>query len=179
MENDLRAQIEALLFVLSEPVPLKKLSEILNIDIEKIREEVSLLRQDLENENRGLWLIEVNNEIQITTKPEFAGLLEGLIKAELNEELTPSSIDTLSIIAYLGPVSRATVDYIRGVNSTFILRSLLLRGLVQRLDEKVSNAFMYDLSFEFLKHLGISRKEDLPDYSKYEGIGKAINNESL
>lgn len=178
-KNNLRATLEALLFVLSEPISTKRLAEILEVAEESVKEALEALREDFNKEGRGLWLTQMGREVQLTTKPQFAGLLEKVIKSELKEELTSSSLETLSIIAYLGPISRAIVDYIRGVNSSFILRSLLLRGLIQRLEEKRSNAFLYDLSFDFMRHLGISRKEELPEYEKYQELAKILNNETL
>lgn len=179
MENkNLKAKLEALLFVLAEPIALKKLGELLKVDEETLKNELAALKEDLNDENRGLWITEIGNQVQLTTKPDFSHLLEEVMKGELTEELTPSSLETLSIIAYLGPVTRAMVEYIRGVNSSFIIRSLLLRGLIQRLEEKKSNAYLYDLSFEFLRRLGLSDKGKLPDYEKYHDLMKMLNNEA-
>ncbi len=177
--KNLRGALEALLFVLAEPISYRKLSEILKTDIASLKQEVAGLREDLSLETRGLAISEIGNEIQLTTKPEFSGLLQGVIKSEIASELTPSSLEALSIVAYLGPISRPFIDFIRGVNSSFILRSLLLRGLVQRSEEKRSNAYLYEPSFEFLRHLGVARQEDLPDYEKYQELGKTLKNDSL
>ncbi len=179
MDSNLKAKLEALLFVLAEPVSAKKLSQILDLGEPDIRDALSGLGEDFKNEGRGLWLTEINGEFQLTTKPKFGNLLQEVMKAELTEDLTPSSLETLTIVAYLGPVSRAMVEYIRGVNSSFIMRSLLLRDLIQRMEEKKANAFLYDVSLDFLKHLGLSSKKELPDYEKYEAMMKALNNETV
>jgi len=95
--------------------------------------------------------------------------LENFIKEEFKENLSPASLETLSIIVYLGPLSRAEIDYYRGVNSSFILRSLLIRGLIERYsDPKRANVYLYVSSFDLLKYLGVSKKEDLPDYGKFK-----------
>ena len=108
---------------------------------------------------------------QLGTKPAFRTFGEILAQEEFKEELTPAAIETLSIIAYLGPVTRATIDFIRGVNSSFILRSLLMRGLITRAPHKQkSNVFEYSVSFDFLRHMGVESPEMLPEYNRYHHI---------
>ena len=98
-------------------------------------------------------------------------LLEEITKQEFTEALTPASLETLSIVMYSGPISRADIEYIRGVNSSFTLRALLMRGLAEReTDPKRGNAYLYKASFELLRHLGLSKNEDLPDYPKYKDL---------
>ena len=80
-------------------------------------------------------------------------------------------METLTIISYAGPISRADIEYIRGVNSSFIMRALLMRGLADRsVDSKRSNTYLYSTSFELLRHLGLTKNSDLPDYSKYKDL---------
>jgi segregation and condensation protein B len=77
----------------------------------------------------------------------------------------------LSIISYAGPITRADIEYIRGVNSSFTVRSLLMRGLIEReVDPKRANAYIYSASFDLLRHLGLSNNEDLPEYQKYKDL---------
>ena len=171
----LTAKIEALLFIYGEPLTFKKLSKNLGVKESEIKEAVQSLAGDLIGENRGLHLIMDDEKVQLATKPEFGKLLEDAVKSELNEELTSASLETLSIIVYSAPISRAEIDYIRGVNSSFILRSLLIRGLVEREpDPRRLNAFVYKPSFEFLKRLGLGRPEDLPEYTEFQKIQIAI-----
>lgn len=167
----LSAELEALLFIYGEPLEIKKLTKILNIKESELQEALLLLETDLNREERGLSLIQDKNKIQLATKPEFAKLLESITKQEFTELLTPAALETLSIVTYAGPITRADIEYIRGVNSSFILRSLLMRGLVEReADLKRSNAYVYKASFDLLRHLGLSKIEDLPDYQKYKEI---------
>ncbi len=105
------------------------------------------------------------------TSTSLAPVLGKLLKDEFTEALTPAAVETLSIIAYGGPVTRSVVDYIRGVNSSFILRTLLLRGLIDRvLDLHHGNAYVYQASFDMLKHLGLDKAESLPDYQVLRDI---------
>jgi len=99
------------------------------------------------------------------TAPEMGELIEALIKEELSKDLGKAGLETLSIVLYRGPISRSKIDYIRGVSSTFILRNLLVRGLVERVSNPDDQrSFLYKPTFELLSYLGISRIEDLPEY---------------
>lgn len=165
------AQLEALLFIYGEPLEIKKIAKTLKAAEEEIKSAIDALEAELRSENRGLFLVRDREEIQLTTKPDFAKLLETVIKEELHENLTPAALETLSIVAYAGPLSRAELEYIRGVNSSFTLRNLLIRGLVERApDPKRGNVFLYSPSFEFLRHVGVSQAGDLPEYEKFKTL---------
>jgi segregation and condensation protein B len=112
-----------------------------------------------------------NGKVQLVTKPEHHELVSQFLKEEMTEELTPASLETLAIIAYMGPVPRAKIDYLRGVNSLFTLRSLRLRGLIERIsDPENSNGFLYQASFDLLKHLGVPKEAQLPEYEKFHAL---------
>ncbi|MEK7192271.1 MAG: SMC-Scp complex subunit ScpB [Patescibacteria group bacterium] len=176
-ETNIVAQLEALLFIYGEPLNFKKIAEILECKEADAKDAAANLAEELRKENRGLFLISDKEKIQLSTKPEFGKLLEDVVKAEMAENLTPAALETLAIIAYAGPVSRAEIDYIRGVNSSFILRNLSIRGLTERsLDPKRANAFVYAPSMELLKYLGIARSEDLPEFNKFNELVKKMWN---
>ena len=162
------AAIEAVLFAYGEPIQIKKIFKLLNAGEEEIKEALERLNQRYSEENRGLKLIFADEKVQLTTKPEFSPLLENFAKEEFKEDLTPAALETLSIIAYFGPISKAKIDYFRGVNSAFILRNLLMRGLIDRSEKSKEEGYAYSLSFDALKHLGISKIEELPEYEKYK-----------
>lgn len=172
--DNLQAKLEALLFVYGEAVKVRTLAEKLNVSEDSIKEAIRQLQTDLEQENRGLSLAVLDDRTELTTKPSLGPLVRKIIQDEFDSELTAASLETLSIIAYLGPCSRAEIDYIRGVNSSFILRNLAIRGLVERkLDSHRANAFIYNVSFDFLKHMGLSSPQSLPDYEKYRELVKS------
>src|SRR5207253_1777638 len=101
--------------------------------------------------NRGLSLVETESEVALVTRSEVSGLIETLAKEELDRDLGKAGLETLSIILYYGPLARREIDYIRGVNSTFILRNLLVRGLVERVtNEKDQRSFLYKSSLDLL-----------------------------
>lgn len=160
---NLYAKIEAILFWKAEPITLKELAKIFAISTEEVKSALLELEQNLLS--RGLTLVWKDEEVTLRTSPEIAGLIEQMTKDELTKDLGRAGLETLSIILYQGPISRRDIDYIRGVNSNFILRNLLVRGLVERVDDpKNGRSFAYRPTFELLSFMGISRVEDLPEY---------------
>ncbi|MDD5431236.1 MAG: SMC-Scp complex subunit ScpB [Candidatus Pacebacteria bacterium] len=182
MENDknILAQLEALLFIYGEPIDFNKIAKILKISEDEVKNNLLLLEQELGRNERGLVLVHEKGRVQLATKANMSYLVEDLIKQEYNEELTPAALETLSIIAYAPSITRADLEYIRGVNSSFILRSLLMRGLVERsVNPNRGNAYIYNVSFDLLKKMGISKIEEFPDFEKYSGLVKMLYQESV
>lgn len=171
-KNNLIAALESLLFIYGEPIGLEKIAELLEVKQEELGEVISGFEIRLKTDNsRGLILNRINNQIQLTTKPDFQKLGEKIIKEEIKENLTPATLETLSIVAYNGPIARSTIDYLRGVNSGYILRNLLVRGLIERYpDPRRPYVFLYNVSFDFLKHMGLAKQEELPEYQKYKDL---------
>ncbi|HEY4503971.1 MAG TPA: SMC-Scp complex subunit ScpB [Candidatus Paceibacterota bacterium] len=159
----LSAQIEAILFYKAEPLSVKRLAQIFNKDETEIKNAIRELKEELKG--RGLALVEWEDEITLGTSKEMSTLIKNLMKEELVKDLGKASMETLSIILYQGPISRAEIDYIRGVNSSFILRNLLIRGLIDRIENpKDQRSFLYKPTLDLLSHLGLSKITDLPDY---------------
>ncbi|MBI2024558.1 MAG: SMC-Scp complex subunit ScpB [Candidatus Harrisonbacteria bacterium] len=177
MNKNLSAKLEAFLFIYGEPLEIKKIAKLLKTSEEEIRKTIKSLGEELTNEQRGLFLTEHENKVQLTTKPDFSKLLEDVVKEEVHENLTPAALETLSIIAYAGPLSRAEIEYIRGVNSNFTLRNLLIRGLINRNpDPKRGNVYLYQSSVDLLRHLGITKSEDLPEFERFQKLIEKLRN---
>lgn len=177
--SEIEAKIEALLFIYGEFMPISRLAEVLGVTEDEIRSAILSLQEKFIADNRGLRLMIQNDSVELITRPEYGPLIEKIIKDEMRAELTPAALETLSIIAYLGPVSRATIEYIRGVNSSFILRNLLIRGLVEReVHPKRANTYLYRPSPNLLKILGITSAEELPDFAKYRALTNIFEKEN-
>ncbi len=173
------AELEALLFIHGEPLPKKKITAILDLEAAEADNVIEELKKRLEAEERGLTLIADGDKVQLATKAKFGKILEKFVKDELSEELSPASLETLSAIVYFAPISRSRLEYLRGVNSSFILRSLLLRGLAERFpDPGRQNQYLYRPTFELLKHLGLDRREAMPDFEKFRSLMKAFETKS-
>lgn len=159
----LDAQLEAILFWRGEPVRIVELANSVGRKEGEVREALAALRERLAG--RGVALLTAGDEVELRSAPEASVLLERLQKEELRRDLGKAGQETLAIVLYYAPVSRREIDYIRGVNSTFILRNLLMRGLIDRetsgTDERV---FLYRPTTELLAFLGVSSPDDLPEY---------------
>lgn len=172
--NNLENKIEAVLFWKGEPVSLKKLCEI----FEKSDEEILSALSNIENAlaNRGICLVRKENEFALGASKDCSQLIEKLTKEELVRDLGKAGLETLSIIIYKGPISRAEIDYIRGVQSTFILRNLLVRGLIEKItNPKDQRSFLYKPTFELLSYLGITKIENMPEYLKVKEEFESFN----
>jgi len=164
MKLDLPSQIEAVLFFKGEPVSFLKLSQLLKTDKEKIREALLVLEQNLKE--RGLVLIINNESVMLGTSPEAGSIIEEITKEELHKDLGKAGIETLAIILYKAPVSKKEIDYIRGVNSSFIIRNLLIRGLVERKELKGERGYSYEPTTDLFAFMGLTKKEDLPEFNE-------------
>ncbi|MDO8529588.1 MAG: SMC-Scp complex subunit ScpB [bacterium] len=177
--DKLKSIIESLLFLSGEPVKISKLAKIIEVSKEDVENALMLLTADYSSQKRGIAIIRKEGEVQMATNPDNAAFADKIIKSDLQEALSGSSLEILSIVAYRGPISRTEIEAIRGVNSTYALRNLLMRGLIERIDNpKDLRGYIYKISFEFLKKLGIDNINKLPDYeslSKDERINPAIN----
>ena len=166
MQNDnLEKQLEAVLFWKGEPVSIKKLSQIFG----KTEEEISVALKNLETSlmTRGIVLVTKEDEVTLGTSKDTSELIEKLTKDELVRDLGKAGLETLSIIIYQGPLSRAEIDYIRGVQSNFILRNLMIRGLVEKIpNPKDQRSFLYKPTFEMLSFMGVAKIEDMTNYSE-------------
>jgi len=164
-ETDLSKQLEAILFWKGEPVSIKKLSQTLR----KPEDEISLALKELKEklEHRGVSLLWKDDEVTLGTSKDTSELIEKLRKDELVRDLGKAGLETLSIIIYRGPLSRAEIDYIRGVQSTFIIRNLMIRGLIEKIpNPKDQRSFLYKPSFDLLSFLGVTKIEEMPEFLK-------------
>ncbi len=159
--------IESLLFISGEPVPSQRLAELLGKPVEEIDEQLSQMATrwsfDL---NRGCNLIPIAEGWQMVTKKEYAVLLKEFFQA-LNKprKLSPTTLETLAIIASRQPVTRQDVEMIRGVSADYAIGQLLALGLIEEVGKKpgMGRANLYGTTQEFLIHFGLRSLQDLPE----------------
>ena len=164
---ELSQKIEALLFYLSEPVEYSYLMKVLEVSEDELIDGLKNLTDNLVG--RGVGLVFNKKTVMLSTSSELSGLIEKVMKEERERDLGRAGAETLAVIAYKGPVSRKEIEYIRGVNCQFVLRSLLLRGLVAKeSSQKDERVMLYSISTESLMHLGLSSVEDLPEYKNVQ-----------
>jgi len=162
---ELEAKIEGLLYYKGEEIEIKKIAQLLDVGTTEVEEALKKLENSLAG--RGLVIVRKDDAVVLGISGELSSLIESIRKEEVTKELTKSSLETLSIILYKNGVTRSEIDYIRGVNSSFIIRNLLVRGLIEKIiDPKDSRRFLYRPTFETLSFMGITAIEELPNYEK-------------
>jgi len=167
----LKYLVEGLLFASGEPLSQNKIIELLSVSKEEVENSVSELLNDYRNENRCFDIVKNGSENQIyyqmVTNKNISTLVQKLNNTVLEGDLTRGALEVLSIIMYRSPLNRAEIDDIRGVNSSYILRALVLRGLINRYQNPVrKNEYLYEPSFDLLKHLGLNDTSTLPEFEK-------------
>lgn len=163
MEN-LKSQLESLLFVAAKPLTLKQLAEWLEVKPEKVSEACRVLAEDYKQQARGVNLTQNADKYQLVSSPNNAAVVQKFVQEETGGELSRPSLEALTIIAYRGPIAKFALDRIRGVNCALILRNLLIRGLIEAKDEKGET--YYSVSLDFLRFLGVGGVAELPDYER-------------
>ncbi|MDP3779022.1 MAG: SMC-Scp complex subunit ScpB [bacterium] len=163
---NLKSIIETILFVRAEPTDIKTLVKHSKHSEEEVRAALAELADDYSE--RGFVLLEKDGSWQFASNPTNGSYIEELVKNEFTQELSRSSLETLAIIAYKGPISRIEVEYLRGVNSSFTVRNLLMRGLIERVENpKDARSYLYRATFDFLKHFGLTSMEHLPRFGEF------------
>jgi segregation and condensation protein B len=161
-EDSLVALVESLLFVADGPVTLEQLSRALEVELPLIKQAVDALSERFGN--RGLRLQWQAQRVQLVTASEAAPYIERFLGLDLASTLTTAALETLAIVAYRQPVTRAQIEGVRGVNCDSVLRTLLHRGLVEprgRL-EQAGRPILYGTTFEFLQYFGFRDLSELP-----------------
>jgi segregation and condensation protein B len=160
------SKLESLLFVSSKPLSAKEMADLVGADLKEVEVALNELAETYKNEARGFILINNNKQYQLATNGENAELVSKFLHDETSGELSQPSLETLTIIAYRGPITKLELERIRGVNCSLIIRNLLMRGLIEEKMDKQKNDNFYTVTLDFLKFLGLSSITELPDYAK-------------
>ena len=165
----LTTTIESLLFAMAKPVPRFALKKALDVSDEVLAEAIDDVKRRYNVDASGIQLIDLNGELQFVTNPSSAEAVSSFLKLEADAELTRPSLETLTIIAYRGPITKPEIEQIRGVNCSLILRNLLIRGLVEENEDANRLQPSYTVSTKFLRHLGVRDLAELPAYGELHG----------
>lgn len=161
---ELKSQIESLLFISTQPLSYKKIAQLCQVEVEKVEEVIKEIYE--EYKERGIQLILDKEKVQMVTNPKNSKIVQKFLKEQMSSEITPAGLETLTIIAYRGPITKAELEQIRGVNCSLILRNLMIKGLIEAKEDKKDLVTRYQVSFDFIRYLGINKIEELPDYEK-------------
>lgn len=162
---ELTQKLESVLFVSNKPLSTEQLAKFVNASAQET--EVALASLAESKKQDGIILLNVNGYWQLATHPENVELVKTFLNADLREKLTDATVEVLGIIAYRQPISKAEIESIRGVNSQYSVRQLLMRGLIEKVaNPNDSRSNLYQVTTEFLQHLGLQSVNDLPEFEK-------------
>lgn len=164
----LQSQIQSLLFASPKPLTLRQIVGHVAVSLEDVEAALVELMSVMNVEASGIHLVKHPEGYQLVTNPSCAEVVEKLTKDEAGE-LTRPSLETLTVIAYRGPLTRPELEAIRGVQCALILRNLLIRGLIVERDDSSRGEFVYTLSGDTLRYLGVHSEKELPDYDAFHG----------
>ncbi len=163
------ALLEAVLFAAARPLTVKQLAELTDLESDDVSSALEILEKRLDEAASGVMLERHGKESELVTRPDAADAVAKVVNAEISGELTRPSLEALTILAYCGPMTRAELEQIRGVQSALIIRNLMLRGLVEEKEEGKLGQPVYSVTFDFIRHLGIKGVDSLSDYESLRG----------
>ena len=172
--RELKAILEAVLFVSPEPVPIARLMSILGtVSKAEVVQALGVLTHDLDQEGRGIQLVQVAGGYRLVTKQEYGPWLKRMDKAKTAQKLSRSALESLAIIAYKQPLVRAEIEEIRGVETSGVLRTLCERKLVRIVGRKdvPGRPIMYGTTKFFLEHFGLQDLSQLPPLREFKELG--------
>jgi segregation and condensation protein B len=168
---ELKALVESLLFVADRPASVEDLATALEVEPEDV--ENSLQTLSAEYQGRGIRLQRKGELVQLVSAPEAGPQVERFLGLDMLGQISPAALETLAIVAYRQPITRAQIEAIRGVQSGNLLRTLVRRGTLEEIGraEGVGRPILYGISFEFLQQFGLTSVRDLP---QWEALGKEL-----
>ncbi len=163
--------LEGILFVVGdEGISLNSLCEVMNIEIEEAKELLLKLKNSYESEDRGVRISYLGDAFKLTTKEEHKEYYQKLVESPSNNAISPSTMEVLAIIAYNQPITRVEIDEMRGVNSAYIVRRLVAKGLVKEAGKSnlPGRPNLYRTTHEFLDAFGLANLNELPQVEMAE-----------
>jgi segregation and condensation protein B len=166
-DRQLGAAVESVLFVSGRPLEQSDLCKLLGVDDQRLAAALEMLSIDLEQQERGVRLQHLGQQVQLVTAPEHARYVAALLGLPMTAKLTSAALETLSVIAYRQPLTRSQIESIRGVNSDRALASLLQHGLVEEVGraQTIGRPALFATTPEFLQLFGLTSLEQLPGVS--------------
>ncbi len=160
------SQVQAILFASSKPLSVRHIAGHVRASVDEVEQALQSLLQRMNTEDSGIHLIKMPEGYQLVTNPSCAELVARLTKEDAGE-LSRPSLETLTVIAYRGPITRPEIEAIRGVQCALILRNLLIRGLILEREDSSRGESVYTLSGDTLRYLGVHSEKELPDYDVF------------
>lgn len=174
-EHELKAAIEALLFASGDPVPAARIALVLDETPERVLDVAQILAAELERDERGIRLVRLNDSLQLHSAPAFAQPITRILEQRRPPRLTQTSLEVLAIVAYFQPVTRAYIEQLRGVDSSYTVGVLAERGLIEPCGhlEAVGRPTLYRTTELFLRSMGVASLDELPELPEITGSDAA------
>ena len=163
-EGNLKGRIEAILFVAGEAVSVKELARALQAEEKAVKAELNAIRDEYDYDQRGFLLKRFGDKVQLATRPLYAKDVLRLLQPVQQQSLSQAAMETLAVVAYKQPVTRAEVEQVRGVKCDYSLQSLINKGLIKETGRKdtIGRPILFGTTDEFLSHFGLEGLESLP-----------------
>ncbi len=177
--REIQSILEAVLFAAGDAVELEKLADIVDVDKKSLREILQKMMDSYNFDRRGIHLIRMEDSYQMCTRGEYHDYVAMLAEPRRKQSLSNAAIEVLAIIAYKQPVTRSTIEHIRGVNCDYVVNRLIERNLVEekgRLDAP-GRPILFGTTLEFLRCFGVASLEELPEFETFgtpEGEGEQL-----
>lgn len=173
--------IESLLFMSGEPLNIKEISSIIECDIDYTKEIINNMKDEFEKDNRGIKLIQLENNLQLVTKEENSNYIQKLLKTNVRQSLSQAALETLAIVSYKQPITRIDIDEIRGVKSDRAIQTLVEKKLIRECGrlEVPGKPILYGTTEEFLRHFGLESLKELPSLEQILDEFKEEGNEEV
>lgn len=173
--KELSAAVEAILFASGDPVPAERIAQVLGADVQQVFAAADVLANDLAAQGRGVRLLRLEDDLQLVSAPDYAQVITQALEQRRPPRLSPAALEVLAIVAYFQPVTRAYIDQIRGVDSSYTVGVLCERGLIEAAGklEVPGRPTLYRTGDVFLRTMNIrslSELPTLPDVATDEGI---------
>ncbi len=164
--KSLARRVDALLFVAPHPVRVQDLARALDVSVDEVHAALSYLEET--RQHGGVVLQRLGDKVQWATAPDLAADVERFLGLDLSSRLSSAALETLAIIAYKQPITRAQIEAIRGVNSDGVLRTLLNKGLIEEVGrlETVGRPILYGTTMAFLQYFGLKDLSELPPWEE-------------
>ena len=175
--ENIKSAVEAILFAAGEPVPTARISLILEVSEDAVLAAAKELADEYSFNRRGVRILTLDNKLQMCSSPEYAGVISKTLEQRKPPMLSQPALETLAVVAYFQPVTRAYIDQVRGVDSSYTVGVLIDRGLIERCGklDVPGRPSLLRTTDTFLRTMGVSRLEELPelpDISSGDGVKK-------
>jgi len=177
----MKGRIEAILFVAGEAVRIKELARALQTEEKTVRAELNAIRDEYDYNQRGFLLKRFGDKVQLATRPLYSQDVLRLLQPVQQQSLSQAAMETLAVVAYKQPVTRAEVEQVRGVKCDYSLQSLMNKGLIREMGRKdtIGRPILFGTTDEFLSHFGLEGLEFLPPLPENPEAGEAKTEEQI